>query len=194
MITKIKPDNFIEAEELVTKSLKKAGWYIVQGLGYHTYFSQDAQAFISRVNSPTAIYIRTLADRVAIRPTPPSILQVEIKDHRDAQYDNIAIEGFPLLIHRVLWWHFGIDCLYAFVLDDGIKACWVQSLSLFKIVIPKRIRSMETSYWLPLFHQFFPYTQIERQATGGSGDPFGLVSPEELSHMKMLQAVLGEIC
>jgi len=193
MVTKIKPDNFIEAEELVTESLKKAGWYIVQSLGYHAYFSQDARAFISKINSPTAIYIRTLADRVAIRPTPASVLQVEIKEHRDPQYDNIAIEGFPMLIHRVLWWLFGIDCLYAFTLDDGIKACWVQDLPLFKIIIPRRLRAMEASYWLPKFQQFFPYTLIERKRTGGSGDPLGLIAPEKVDKMKLLEVVLGEI-
>lgn len=193
MVTKIKPDNFIEAEELVTESLKKAGWYIVQSFGYHSYFSQEARDFISKINSPTAIYIRTLADRVAIRPTPASVLQVEIKDHRNAQYDNIAIEGFPMLIHRVLWWQFGISCLYAFALDDEIRACWTQDLSLFKIIIPRRLRAMETTYWLPKFQQFFPYTPIERKGTGGSGDPLGLINPNELDHMKSLRVVLGEI-
>jgi len=193
MTRKIKPNNFIEAEELVTEGLKKAGWYIVQHLGYHTYFSQDARDFISKINLPTALYIRTLADRVAIRPTPASVLQVETKDHRDPQYDNIAIESFPMLIHRFLWWQFEIDCLYAFVLDDGIKACWVQDLHLFKIIIPRRLRAMETSYWLPRFRQFFPYTPIERKRTGGSGDPLGLIAPEELEKMKSLEVVLGEI-
>ena len=184
----ISPDIFTAAEELVAEELKRLGYPIIQEFGYHSFFPQEAREAIASVNTPTALYIRTMADRVAINSS--SVLQVEVKELRGAEYANIAIEALPALIHRNLWWAFGIDCLYTFALNNGIKASWVQDLPIFKIIIPSRFKNSQEINWPKLFKQFFPDVPHEEKPTKGSGDPFGLISPHDLSTMPMLEQIL----
>lgn len=184
----IVPDVYVSAEKLVAKELERLGYPIVQKFGYHSFFPEEAHEAIASINTPTSLYIRTMADRVAVNNS--SVIQVEIKELRDAEYPNIAIEALPALIHRHLWWTFGIDCLYAFTLHNGIKASWVQNLPVFKIILPTRFKNTKGVNWSQLFKQFFPNVPHEEKPTKGSGDPFGLISPNDLSTMPMLEQIL----
>ena len=185
--SRITPIEHEEAERIVQECLERHG-YAVQPMAYHHYFDPGLAQIVGRCNQPTSLYVRTLADRLAVKM--PRLFEVEVKDELKQDYPNASVEVFPLLIHTYLYLSFGVDCLYAFVFPDDIKACWAQCVKLKEIIIPQRWRPMEKAYWEPKIRQYFGGVPLRSLQTGGSGDPFGLVPPAALNDMKSIEAYL----
>ena len=176
----IKPSDYTSSE-LRIKYLLEAKGYLVQDSGYETYFTASAKDVIGRINRPTSLYVRTNPDKVVIGSKESLLLEI-----KDATQSNIAIEAFPLLIHRHLFWTFNILTLYLFDADDNITGEFVENLPIDRVIIPARLKTAEYKYWLPLLTSGFPNNHIERISTGGSGDPFVIISKESRKSLRQL--------
>jgi hypothetical protein len=175
----ISPSQYTEAEIQVKHLLEGKG-YLVQHWGYEHRFNEAMRDVIGRINKPTSLYIRTTPDLIVIGSTESLLLEVK-EDNRE----NIALEAFPLLISRQLFWLFGIQTLYLFVNDNTIMGGFVETLPIGRVIIPSRMRSAERHYWLPLLRQTFPEIKPEIIPTEGSGDPYVIIFNTQRDSLRM---------
>ncbi len=174
----IDPIHFSKAEEIASEMLQKMG-YLVQPLGYHSYFTDTTQTAIQNLNTPTALFLRTLPDRLIIKSG--TALLAEIKDVQNPQYENLSLEAFPLIIQRHLFWLYGIKTIYLFVMaKEMIKGCPVEELPVFRVILPTHVKNQRKAYWRPLLQQSFPLCHPEEIPVGGSSDPFILISHAQI--------------
>lgn len=185
----VKPQDYIEAEHYITKVLRDRG-YIVQGLGYHSYFSEVAKATIVSLNEPTPLYIRTLPDRLVIGET--RAILIEIKDASTRV--NISIEAFPFIISRHLYREFNILTLYLFFngVDIDITGDFVHNLQIDRVIIPLGRNAYQSSYWFDLLKESFPaIEEVERIETIGSKDPLLIINKDKRQFFKPLGDLLS---
>ena len=185
----IDPEHFEEAEKIVNCQLRRLGWYYVEDDGYHIHFSELFCGLISKIYSPTSLYVRTSPDKIAVNTNIQSVILVEVKDLLNPEYSNVAIEAFPFLIHKYLATYFDIQILYAFCAVEETRACWVQNLPIWKAIIPAR-KDKDSYYWQPLIENNLPNTFCEIKPTYGSNDPFLLIKGDDFEQLQNIEYLL----
>jgi hypothetical protein len=140
---------------------------------YHTVMPAEVRDRLSRVNTPSALYLRTRADRVAIHRKHQVCFEYECKTRDPATIKtNLAIEAFPLAQH-IYKARLGVKVLYAYRDEANGIDCgfWCDRLPpIDKIIVPHRGEAIAA-----YLSQAFPGIGQVRMETRGSGDPFVLI-------------------
>jgi hypothetical protein len=177
-------------EQQAISWLMSQGW-IIEDLTYHNNMAQQVCQILKERASPTALIVRTRADRIAIHREQPVEFKLEIKTHISQRHQDIVIEAFPLGLHLIES-RFGALCLYAHRDITTNKECgfWVHQLpQLREIRIPSRWDD-ETALWFrSVFESIFPDVPVIDTPSRGSGDPFAIIDASvvrTLPHWKKL--------
>jgi len=177
-------------EAHVVEWLSTHGW-CVEDLTYHNRLSTQLKNILIYRNSPTALAVRSRADRISICLDYPVEFFLEIKTTLFPQHQNIALEAFPLAIHALQAKH-GIRCLYVHRHATTKKECgfWVHQLPpLREIRIPRRWDNDTTLWFRSVFESIFPAVPVIDTPSRGSGDPFAIIDAsvvKTLPHWKRL--------
>lgn len=161
----------------------------LQGLGFwcgsSTYhdgkWPDDVKRRLSLIDTPTALYVRTRADRVAIHHELPIVFEWECKT-RDPRTKtakrNMAVEAYPLAQH-VMKAKLGVRILYCYrdSVGDIEVGFWCDFIPRIGcILIPPREQGV--SGYLSSVFVNVPVIDIFR--TSGSNDAFALIEEESL--------------
>lgn len=146
---------------------------------YHSVMPKDVVDRLSRVYTPSALYLRTRADRVAVHKTLPICFEWECKTRDPStKYSNLAIEAFPLAQH-VYKAKLGVKTLYVYRDEPSGYDCgfWADALpTIERIICPKRGDGIAA-----YLSQAFPGVGLVSQETRGSGDPFAIINSETVA-------------
>jgi hypothetical protein len=155
---------------------------------YHERLPPPFSQRLATIDSEVSLRIRGRADGAAAHRTLPLVLLYECKTGSE-KYPNWSLEIMPLLRHMhdaKLELPRARACLYIFHdpyrdrPDVGFWADWQHLPHLDKIRVPNQSRnpgSRTTAEFRDLLTSLFPETPVEISGpTGGSGDPFALIS------------------
>ena len=159
---------------------------------YHSVMDDSVVKILQDLWTPTALYLRGRADRVAVRKSPPMALQWEAKTHESKKYHDMTLEVLPVCAYLALC-RLGIDCLYVYRDPPTIKNKEIVHLGYEKgfwicnipdprvIMIPQRwptqaLNQVWTEKCKDRIRSFFPDTPIRiTNQNYGSGDPFLII-------------------
>lgn len=180
---------------------KIADWLDGQGFStfqvpYHEYMDEMTSRVLASRWSPTALYLRGRADRVAIHRSLPVEFEWEAKTHENAKYQDITLEVLPLIYHRIKA-EMGVKCLYV-CLDRHLQrqnGFWVHELPFIRTVyLPSRNRDISlTEYYKAIIESHFPSRLKETGPTGGSGDPYAVISAQVARNLPHWQSLVEKL-
>lgn len=159
---------------------------------YHTVMPKVVCDRLSRIDTPSALYLRGRADRIAIHNTHPICFEWEAKT-RDPRtsYTNMAIEAFPLAQH-IYKAKLGVRILYVYRDEASGIDCgfWAHALPpINRIIVPKRGDGIAA-----YLSQAFPGIGQVRSETRGSGDPFVIINFADVQQLGDWQMeIVGEL-
>jgi hypothetical protein len=191
----IGPDdpNHQALENSVTEYLKSVG-YFVDSAPYHDKMYDEIVRALQNIYTPTALYLRSRADRIAVRSNPPSVFEWEVKTHASAARHDCTLEAYPICVHILKHRFLGVRCLYVYW--DPIRnynvGWWIHQMPPIKVImIPPRWRDEQIEWFESLFTEILPDIDIVplKKLTKGSNDPFLIIdekSIRELPHWKGL--------
>lgn len=183
-----------EFEKLVSKKLEMMGFKMAKA-GYHDVYSEDIVNLLRSRFSFTALYIRMRADRIAIHANLPIEFELEIKTNA-GPHANMAIEAFPIAIHRLLE-QYGVRCLYIYCdfVRNLEKGFWVEEMPMpSKIYIPDRWNNKKIQQFREFFTYVFPDIPIKlTKRKYGSGDPFLIIQEEKIYNLPNWETVIARL-
>lgn len=176
----ITPENTIEHSQLETDATEylTAAGFVVAEAPYHATMAEEDVEALQQTVTPTALYIRSRADRIAIRQSPPLVFEWEAKTHTTNKRHDCTLEALPVAIH-LLKAQLDIRCLYVY--RDPYKGYevgfWIHDFPEVRVImIPDRWGDAWTAWFQGVFSNFFPGVKIvDRIKTRGSGDPFLII-------------------
>lgn len=179
-------------ENEVRQYFESQGFYTDQAT-YHEAMSQSVKDRLSCTDTPTSLYIRGRADRVAIHRSLPIVCQWETKTHDSQRYHDMVIELLPFL-HHLKAGELGARCLYAYKnsyinMDHGF---WTDDFPpVRQVFLTKRMPADLGGLVEPALAKYLPRVKIIRdyKPSFGSGDPFFIVDQKDvvkLPHWKTL--------
>jgi hypothetical protein len=182
-------------ESRVYAELEQNG-FVVRDLTYHTHLDAEIVARLQSVRTPTALLVRTRADRIVVHQTHPIVAKIEVKTsgYHDGSF---AIEAFPLAVHILEANTFGAACLYICFQrttqhEFGFWASEIQQ-HINSVCIPPYWHAFVFEYpeWL---RYAFPDTPIRwlRYSTEGSNTPYVILSPSAVRSMPHWKTVLRD--
>ena len=193
---RITPDGHKPHQELeldVTRYLEENG-YLVDSAPYHEKMLKPIVHRLENIYTPTALYLRGRADRIAVHIHRDTVFEWEAKTHGTSQWHNMAIEALPLArhIHKA---EFDVKTLYCY--RDPTRGYeigfWTNNIpSIWKVVMPTRRWPEELIHWYEeQISIWYPGIQIQRirGTNKGSNDPFVLIKEsivKVLPHWKKL--------
>lgn len=187
-----------DLEKRVGEELERLGYYNV-ALTYHSALPKEVADLLSRRYSPTALYIRGRADRLAIHKTIPVEFEWEVKTALNPRYQNMAVEALPL-IHHINKMRLGVSCLYAYhnPYTNHHAGFWVEELpEICAVNIPSRWSRDTVQWFTDVFKRQWPTAPINLTTyKAGSGDPYVLIHSEvveRLSHWQTLIDLVGRV-
>jgi len=179
-------------EEKIYRELEQYG-FTIHDLTYHTHLPTQTQEKLRALQNPTALLIRTRADRILIHQTEPIVAKIEVKTsgYHDGSF---AIEAFPLATHAIETTTMNTPCLYIcyHTLTQHEYGFWTQNIipHIQHIFIPPRWHTFtqENQQWLL---NAFPHTKLHYQHynTRGSNTPYIRIPEpitQTLPHWKIL--------
>jgi len=175
-----------QLEDDVTAHLEHLGC-LVDSAPYHDKMNPRIVQILQNTYAPTALYLRSRADRIAIHPRHRVVFEWEAKTHNSSKYHDCCIEALPVCVHLALV-HLGVKCLYVYRdpqrgYDTGF---WVSNLSLIRaILIPTpRWTAKQIEWFQQQFAVYFPNTPISKIGkTLGTDDPFLIIDESEIMQM-----------
>lgn len=166
-------------EESLHQQFQKLGFETFQ-LPYHETLSSDMVDILKNRWSPTALYIRGRADRLAIHKELPIEFEWEVKTHESRQHHDITLEALPLL-HHIQKSVLGVECLYIHYNrhTERYSAFWVNNIPPVRVYLPLRWpqESEIHQFYKQILADGFRTNPIELTKVKGSGDPF-IVIPQ----------------
>jgi len=136
---------------------------------------------LSRNSFPTALYLRTRADRIAVNPLNGQVFEWEAKS-RNSSSRGILVEALPLAFHLVQA-RLAVRCLYAFrnVHLGTNYGFWCRTLpAIEEIVIPGNRPGNVVAWFTGVFEDAFPGVPILlHPGVKGSGDPYAVIDRVE---------------
>jgi hypothetical protein len=182
-------------ENRVYAELERYG-FVVRDLTYHAHLDAEIVARLQRMRTPTALLVRTRADRIAVHQTHPIVAKIEVKTsgYHDGSF---AIEAFPLAVHILEAKTFGAACLYICFQrttqhEFGFWAGEIQQ-HIDAVCIPPYWHAFVFEYpeWLCYA---FPDTPIRwlRYTTDGSNTPYVILAPSAVRSMAHWKTVLRD--
>jgi len=174
--------------------------FIVTEATYHTVLPTIARVRLQEVYSPTALYVRGRADRIAIHKRRDIVFEWEAKTHESEEYHDMTLEALPLC-HHLIKAQLDVECLYVYrnPHKNHEVGFWIRDLPAIRnIMIPERRWSSEQVNWFESqFRSLLPETKIIRiTRSRGTGDPFLIIDESVVSklfHWKdCIYSILGE--
>jgi len=194
------PDNpeHIQLENDVRKYLSGLG-FLTDEATYHSVMNPKVKDRLSHIYTPTSLYIRGRADRIAVHTQYDIVFEWEAKTHTSKKYHDMTLEALPLC-HHLAKIQLDVECLYVY--RDSIVGydCgfWVKDIPPIRVImIPERWGRAKSDWFKDQFTRFWPETKIRTTpAYGGSGDPFVIIDQSivaKLSHWQdCIRAKLSE--
>ena len=179
-------------ETHVYNELERDG-FIVRDLTYHTHLDDETKTRLKYIRTPTALLIRTRADRIILHQTKPIVAKIEVKTS-GYHNGNFTIEAFPLATHAIEATMMNVPCLYIcyHTHTQHEYGFWIPQIipHIQRIFIPPpwHTFTQENEHWLL---NAFPHAKLYYQEynTRGSNTPYIRI-PEPitktLSHWKIL--------
>lgn len=169
-------------QSYVCKWLSGQGFYVM-GLPYHDILSEDLQKILARSYTPTALYLRSRADRFAIHKEKECEFEVEIKtiptNKGGKTRLNLAVEAYPFALSVALA-KSGVRKLYVSYHEESKRhfGFWLHELPFIEklIVPPRSAYSAETlAYIVSACYHHLGRIHTTSQRVKGSGDPYLLI-------------------
>lgn len=188
---RITPDNTTghkSLEDLVNDYLKLHG-YITASATYHDVMPVEVRNRLMRIFTPTSLYIRGRADRIAVHTRSDNVFEWEAKTHVSNKYNDLTIELLPLAHHlRKSEWPFLVKCLYIFSVNGREGGFWTDNLpKIREIWIPRMQRNNDEQFreWMfDMANKYFPDVKvIDNTYVGGSGDPFVIIDKSTIASL-----------
>lgn len=165
-------------EKEVTDYLWRKGFWVAN-LTYHENLIDAQSKALSKRYSPTALYLRTGADGIAVHNENLIEFEWEVKTGGAmSNAKNMFLEMLPLVFHRRKA-ELGIRCLYAYrncnlPYEIGF---WVRDMpEIDAIIIPSRWNEIQKQYFVDIAKRHFPYIKLDVHPSDkdyrGSGDPY----------------------
>ncbi len=182
-----------DLESDVCTFLAELGYDVPSAVTYHAAWPRETTERLAGRWSPTALYLRGRADRLAIHIQRPDEFEWEAKTCQS--YADLAFELTPFLFH-VAKARLGARCLYAFRnvkahYDAGFWCAHPFLVPIREIRIPERTQQ-DPEWLVAACHQCLPGSRIQRTRTvGGSDDPFAVIDAsvaQGMPHWKSLIA------
>lgn len=164
--------NHTKFEAEVNAWFKSEGFQVSE-LTYHRHMETSVKNLLATIYDPTALYIRTRADRVAMRGR--HCFEYEVKTRFRADPCDFLIEFFPFWVHYTLWSTFGINCLYVCRLNGVEKGFWADDPTIIEtVMIPSKWSGYNGGYFESLMAEH-KLKHVGCYSTRGSDDPFIII-------------------
>lgn len=185
-------------EDDVTAFLNECG-FLVEQAPYHTTMSIEMVSVLQDLYTPTSLYLRSRADRIAVRAYPPLAFEWEAKTHTSSRLHDCTIEVYPVAAH-LLKSSMDVRCLYIYRdVEKGYDVgFWIHQMPDIRVImIPDRWNRAWTAWHKSYCNRFFPATSIRTGTrSNGTGDPFLIIDESivrGLPHWKdLIRAAMTE--
>lgn len=175
-------ENHARLEVEVTEFLRGHG-FLIDAATYHDKMRPDLVERLRFVDTPTALYVRGRADRVAVHSTLPVCFEFECKTKSYARRDkpDVFIEALPLA-HHVLKAVLGARVLYVYrddymPLSFGIWAELIPEIVDEVRITPRAVAAGVAPFLKVLFgDKCQPWTY----GNGGSGDAYIVIGRDRV--------------
>jgi len=183
--------------EETVKEFLTAHRFLTDEATYHSVMQPEISLRLSRIYTPTALYVRGRADRIAVHKEQDIVFEWEAKTWYESRKHNMALEALPIC-HHLVSAELGVKCLYAYRdskcgYDVGF---WIHELPPVQVIfIPGRWDSQMIEWFKNQFRMIFPLVetrQIEVKR-GSSGDPFIIVNEEDVKKLPDWRDLIREL-
>jgi hypothetical protein len=181
-------------EQDVIQYLQSLGFLLGEAT-YHEVMEKVAKDRLASIYSPTSLYIRGRADRIAVHQTKPIVFEWEAKTHNPGPYHDMLIELLPIL-HHLKRAELGVRCLYVY--NDYEKGYdvgfWTNGMpTVRQVYLTPRFTPELKGVVDNAIAEYFPHTTV-RQTTGtkGSNDPFLIVDESTVRSLPNWKTLVEE--
>ena len=186
-----------DLEEDVRQYLAARGFWTTE-LTYHECLPGEWVRKLQDRWSPTALYIRGRADRLAMHPTAEVEFEWEAKTHKSSRKHDLCIEALPLL-HHLLKGRVDVQCLYIYrnpFVNEEV-GFWTDVMPKIREVhIPQRWDDEQMSWFHQVLETYFPRIPLREtywNATKGSGDPYIIIDRSVVRDMPHWKAAVDSL-
>lgn len=165
-------------------------------LTYHDKLDKSLVDVLARCNNPTALYIRTRADRFVVRGDLNITFTLEAKS---TQGPNLVVEALPFAVHHTDYYLYGVRCLYVIGHSDaGERGFWAgeedPTYYVESITIPTwRHAEVEALTLEAMFARALPGVPIILNPNSrGSGDPYVKIPVDYLRKLRHWQDLIDD--
>jgi len=193
MSLQITPD-FVPHKTLESdvKSYLESRNYLIYEATYHAIASVETRNILSRRFTPTALYLRGRADRIAIHKEYTFEFEFECKTHLNSKYHDMTLELLPL-IHHLSKSKLGVKCLYIYRHKDMECGFWMDELPQIRQIWipPARWQTQQSIAWFEsISNIFFDGIDIVTSAVAGTGDPFLIIDESTVKNLVHWQSLI----
>jgi len=194
----INPDNPIHKNlEKEVKDYLEQNDFVTYEATYHSLLEEKYARLFSRIETPTSLYLRTRADRVAFRVAySPTVFEWEAKTHTSQKYHDMTLEALPMC-HHLSKAELDVRCLYVYRNPYKNHECgfWVHNMPPIRIImIPSRWTDVWKKWFRNKFEPRFPDIKIvDTLGNGGSGDPFLIIDECEVEKLPHWSSLINDI-
>lgn len=188
MPLKITPEyrHHVEYEKIVKEYLIDKG-FLVGRATYHEVFDEEMKEILMSRCTPTALYLRGRADRVAIHKKLPLEFEFEIKTKMPGTLPDFTAEVIPFA-HHLFKANLGVMILYVYFdpFRNLEKGFWVSDRPpIREIIFPNRWRGREKKILEIIINRTFGGKVPVRYTKWryGSGDPFLIIDYEDVKKL-----------
>jgi hypothetical protein len=177
------PHKNLEIE--VGEFLESRGFYLSSST-YHDVMPDEISERLSRIYTPTSLYVRGRADKLAIHKTKNLVFEWEAKTHGGSPFHNMALEVMPFIHHLTRAQHH-VKCLYCYRDPEMGYECgfWIHDHPQIKAIkLPRRWNGGLRRWFIEQFELFLPHVPVnDCKGTGGSDDPFLVIHEYYAKHL-----------
>lgn len=167
--------------------------FVVHSSTYHDIMPNDLQNILRLRFTPTALYLRARADRIAIHRHVPVEFEIECKAHESTMWSDMTIEALPLL-HHMSKSKLGVRCLYCYhnPNDDSHRGFWVDSIpAIRQINIPEARTTSHLWEWFTVtLQEGFKVRPRRTEHRRGSGDPYLIIDKSVVATLPTWQSLV----
>jgi hypothetical protein len=199
-MTSINPDNKNHSglEYDVKAHLDSLGYYTAEAT-YHSVMPRQITNRLAGIFTPTSLYIRGRADRIAVHKYKNIVFEWEAKTHdENNKYKDITIE-LPPLMHHASKSKLAVLCIYICRDNNLNRNCGFWAYKIPKI---REIHFVNGKLSMPVekFYKkqceiYFPGVPIRNiKKNKGTGDPYVIIDKDvadSLHHWKQLIEEIG---
>jgi len=172
-------------EDDVSQFLIEQG-FLVDDATYHDNMDERVVRVLQNIYTPTGLYLRGRADRVAVRGIPPMVFEWEAKTHVSRARHDITVEALPLC-HHIVKARLDVKCLYCYRNEHKGHEVgfWIHDMPEPRIImIPNRWRPTQQDWFEEKFREIIPGVDIRRIGrTRGANDPFVIIDESKIADM-----------